>query len=266
MLRQLILFPLLLTQLPAAEAIHVDLVKPEGIQARLERGVVDSKFRQATIHKLFEEAGCAPEEHPVFRKVANVICRLPGESDSTIIVGGHFDFAEKGQGILDDWSGTALLPSLYEALKSEPRRHTFIFVAFAEEELGLLGSKQYVKEMSQEERSNVKAFVNLECLGAGSTKVWAHRATPALVSQLVAVANSLQIPLGEGNVEKIGDDDSHPFLSAQMPVITLHSLTQETLKIMHSPQDRVKAIHTEEYYSSYKLAAIYLGFLDRLNY
>jgi Zn-dependent M28 family amino/carboxypeptidase len=43
---------------------------------------------------------------------------MPGESDSEIIVGGHFDFVDHGQGIVDDWSGVALLPSLYEAEKS----------------------------------------------------------------------------------------------------------------------------------------------------
>jgi Zn-dependent M28 family amino/carboxypeptidase len=70
-----------------------------------------------------------------------------------VIVGGHFDFAEHGSGIVDDWSGASLLPSLYEALKAEPRRHTFLFVAFAEEELGLIGSRRYVKAMVPEKRS-----------------------------------------------------------------------------------------------------------------
>ncbi len=86
----------------------------------------------------------------------------------------------------------ALLSSLYEALKQLPRRHTFIFVAFAEEETGLNGSSRYVKELSKEQRQRVQAFVNLECLGLGSTKVWVHRATPFLVSRLAEVAKSIQ--------------------------------------------------------------------------
>lgn len=88
------------------------------MQTRLAHGAVAAKDRQSTIHKLFEEAGCMVEGQRVGRKTANVICTMPGESDSEIIVGGHFDFVDHGQGIVDDWSGVALLPSLYEAEKS----------------------------------------------------------------------------------------------------------------------------------------------------
>ena len=47
-----------------------------------------------------------------------------------------------------------------------------------------------------------------------------------------------------------------------MPVITLHSVTPETLNILHSNRDRVAAIHSDEYYATYKLAAVYLAYLD----
>ena len=253
---------LLLVHLLPGATLDIRLATPERVQGRLERGAVPAKARRATIRTLFEEAGCAVEEQPVGRDSANVVCTMQVESDSMIIAGGHFDFAEHGQGMVDDWSGAALLPSLYEALKGVARRHTFVFVAFAEEETGLIGSSRYVKELSKEQRARVQAFVNLECLGLGPTKVWVHRATPALVSRLAEVANSIHAPVGEMDVEKVGDDDSHPFVSAHMPVITLHSITQESLKILHSNRDRQDAIHPDDYYSSYKLAAIYLAYLD----
>ena len=79
----------------------------------------------------------------------------------------------------------------FEALRTAPRKHTFVFVAFTEEETGLNGSSRYVKELSAEERGRVRAFVNLECLGVGKTNVWASRATPALLSKLNVVANSI---------------------------------------------------------------------------
>ncbi len=220
--------------------------------------------RAALLNLLFVSlsSGSTLEVHLTTPEVANVVCELPGETESTVIVGGHFDFAEKGEGIVDDWSGAALLPSLYEALKGVSRRHKFIFVAFAEEENGLVGSSRFVKELSREQRLHVQAFVNLECLGLGPTKVWVHRATPALVSRLTEVASSIHAPIGEMNVEKVGDDDSHPFLSAHMPVITLHSVTPETLNILHSGRDRVNAIVLKDYYASYQLAAIYLAYLD----
>ena len=243
-------------------SVTAKLVTPDTLRSRLERGSVKAKTRQETVRTLFEEAGCRTEEQRVSRNSSNVICRLPGDSDSTIVVGAHFDFADEGQGIVDDWSGTALLPSLFEAIKIAPRKHTFIFVAFAEEETGLNGSSRYVKELNKEQRSSLRAFVNLECLGLGRTNVWLHRATPDLVTKLMEVANATHMDVRGVNVDSVGDDDSHPFVSAHMPVITLHSVTQETLPVLHSAKDTIAAIHIDDYDSTYRLAAYYLAYLD----
>jgi hypothetical protein len=55
-------------------------------------------------------------------KLPNVICTLPGQTDSVILVGANFDHAEVGDGVIDNWSGASMLPSLYQALNIEPRR------------------------------------------------------------------------------------------------------------------------------------------------
>src|SRR5882724_2667768 len=89
----------------AQAAITVKLVAPDALRTRLERGIVTAKARQGAVRALFEEGGCATEEQRVSRNSANVICRLSGESDSVIIVGAHFDFVDRGKGIVDDWSG-----------------------------------------------------------------------------------------------------------------------------------------------------------------
>lgn len=68
--------------------------------------------------------------------------------------GRHFDFIERGQGIVDDWRGASLVPSLYQALANPKRHHTYAFVAAAAEE----------RDWSA---ANVRAFVNMDCLGAG---------------------------------------------------------------------------------------------------
>ncbi len=68
---------------------------------------------------------------------------LPGRSDRVIIVGAHFDRVADGDGVVDNWSGASLLPSLYEAVKLEPRRHTYIFVGFTDGEEGEVGSHFY---------------------------------------------------------------------------------------------------------------------------
>jgi Zn-dependent M28 family amino/carboxypeptidase len=245
-----------------AAKLEVDLVPQTSIMKRLDAGLVSQRQRQQEIRNLFEEVGCSVEEQQVDKKHANVFCTLPGQTTSTIVVGGHFDFVERGEGIVDDWSGTSLLPSLFQALKIVPRRHTYVFVAFTEEERGLIGSSYYVKKLTNEQKPLIRAFVNLECLGLTSAKVWIHRSTPALVVRLGEVARAVDLPLQGVNVEQVGDDDTHPFLSAKIPVITIHSVTQETLPVLHTDRDRKEAIHPDEYYDTYKLLAFYLAYLD----
>lgn len=252
----------LLTGLAFAEKLQVELA-PEGlIRDRLESGAVKAREREAAIQRLFSDVGCATDEQKIDKHSGNVICTLPGQTSATIVVGGHFDFADRGQGIVDDWSGASLLPSLYQALKSRPRQHTYVFVAFAAEERGLVGSRRYVSSLTPAQKADVRAFVNLECLGLTPVKVWGHRSTPALVARLDEVAKAIQITVDEVNVENIGDDDTHPFLSAHIPVISIHSVTQQNFDILHSDRDRLDAIHFGDYYTAYRLAAYYLAYLD----
>src|SRR5437660_352829 len=125
------LFLLSLGLTSSAASLHVSLLPPSDLDQRLQAGLVSSPERQTTVEKLFQGVGCQSEGQQVDKKNSNVICSLPGETDATIVVGAHFDFVDLGKGIIDDWSGTALLPSLYATLKGEPRHHTFKFVAFA---------------------------------------------------------------------------------------------------------------------------------------
>jgi putative aminopeptidase FrvX len=246
----------------SAARVEVDLAIESSIESRLKSGAVKPKERQATIQGLFAEVGCSVEVQRVDRHAGNVICTLPGQTSATIVVGGHFDFIDRGKGIVDDWSGTSLLPSLYQALKGRPHQHTYVFVAFAAEETGLFGSSRYVKTLTEEQKANIRAVVNLECLGLGPPEVWTHRAAPALVTYLNAIANAIGMTVQGVDVDKVGDDDTHPFLSAHIPVITIHFITQDTLRILHSERDRMEAIHFDDYYATYKLVSYYLAYLD----
>ena len=226
----------------------------------------DNAARESQLRKMFLQAGCADadlKEEQVRRKdPPNIICTLRGSSDSVIIVGAHTDHVERGQGVVDDWSGAALLPALLESLNKTPRRHTFLFIGFADEEKGLWGSHYYVRHLSRERVDGIRAMVNLECLGLTPTKVWAARSDRRLLSDLILIARNFQVDLQGVNVDGVGDDDTRPFLWRHVPVITIHSVTQQTWPILHSPRDIFSAIHFDDYYDSYRLIAAYLAYLD----
>src|SRR5438309_2338037 len=161
-----ILVVVLALTVSSAAQIRFDPVDKDTVLHRLESAPLKNESRQQTLFEMFTSVGCNAELQPLkHSRFSNVICVLPGDSEDAIIVGGHFDKVDEGKGIVDDWSGASLLPTLYESLKGPPRRHTIIFVGFAEEEKGLVGSISYVKQMSPEARSHAKEMINLECLG-----------------------------------------------------------------------------------------------------
>jgi len=252
----------LFTAFCLATPLEVALVDQAVVKERLERGEVAAGERQSRIRDLFQEAGCTIEEQQVDKHSGNVICTLPGQTDSAIVVGAHFDFGEHGTGMVDNWSGTSLLPSLYQALKNRPRQHTYVFVAFAAQKRQYLGSWRYIQNLTSEQKARVRAYINLDCLGLTSTKVRTNRSTPALVNYLIRVADTLRIPLQGVNFGQVADDDTHSFVSAHIPVVAIHSITPDTFPILRTERDRLTAIHFDDYYTTYKLVAYYLAYLD----
>ena len=238
------------------------------IQQRLEHLSRKVSERRATLEALFREVGCdganLVEQKVPGSKEPNVVCSLPSPDPGAaeIVIGGHFDFIPEGSGAVDDWSGVVLLPSLYQTLKDKPRKHTYVFVAFAAEETGLQGSTEYVTRLSKQQRAEIRAMINLECVGLASPKVWASRADKHLLAGYTHVARTLGIAVQAVNPDDIGDDDSHPFLNARIPVLTVHSVTMETLPILHTTRDQLNVIHAADYYATYRLTAAFLEYLD----
>lgn len=249
-------------------SIVVQMAPRQTAVQRLQRLHLKNADRETELKTMFGEAGCKADqvqEQIVRRKdPPNIICTLPGTTNSLIIVGAHFDHAEEGTGAVDDWSGASLLPSLYQALKDAPRKHTFMFVGFTDEEKGLVGSDSYVKNFPKDRLQDIKAMVNLECLGLGSTEVWAHAANKELLRALISVTHSMQADLRAVNVENDGKDDTQAFRDKKLPVITIHSLTQETLRTIHSAKDNLAAIHLDDLYESYRVVSEYLAFVDEI--
>lgn len=249
---------------PFTADLKYALVNEDVVLNRLKDAPLKNSDRVLGLEKMFREAGCQPTEEPVKGlKQPNVLCLLPGATDSMVVVGGHLDHVAEGTGVIDDWSGASMLPSLYQSLAHEPRTHTFLFIGFAGEEEGMVGSEFYTKRLTLEQRKQIAAMVNLECLGIGDTEVWTSHSEPLLVRMLVAMAQSLKLPLGGVNVERVGTTDSESFAHYKIPRITITAITQETWPLLHSTKDNFNAIAPRLYYDSYRLIVPYLVFLDQ---
>ena len=107
-------------------------------------------------------------------------------------------------------------------------------------------------------------MINLDSLGLSATKVWLSRADRKLAEALNAVARAMKLDLGWVNVDKVGSSDSESFGQRKIPALTIHSLTQETLPILHTEKDKLEAVKLGDYYDTYRLLAAYLSYLDGL--
>jgi Iap family predicted aminopeptidase len=252
------------------EAVHFLPAPRATVEERLRKYAKENKDREATLKSLFASEGCDEKnltEQPVKRsKNPNVLCTLPGKTGRVILVGAHFDHVSQGDGVVDNWSGASLLPSLYAALKAERRQHTYIFIGFTDEEKFEVGSRFYAERMSKEDVAAADAMVNMDTLGLTTTKIWTSHADKELTSLLLAVAHGMTLPVGGVNVDRVGSTDSVQFEARGIPSITIHSLTQESFDagILHTSKDTFTAIRMDDYYDTYRLVAAYLAYLDRL--
>jgi hypothetical protein len=221
--------------------------------------------RAATLIDRFGKVGCRGNSLKIATqrpaRLPNIICKLTGSDDRTIVIGAHYDKTSRGRGIVDNWTGASLLPILYQHLRGQPLQHTFLFVGFAEEELDLVGSKAFVRSLSGADLEQMVAMVNLDTFGLTVVKV-DTRSAPHLVCRLFATAKWRQLPLQVANMREPISGDWEPFRSKGVPIVNLHSITRSGLKVIHSNRDKLESVHEEHYYDTYRLVNGYLNWLD----
>jgi hypothetical protein len=84
--------------------------------------------------------------------------------DEIILIGAHYDTVAISPGADDNASGIAALLSLSQQFEQAKFAKTVRFVAFAQEELGLLGSQAYA-ERSKQLNENIVAMLSFDMLG-----------------------------------------------------------------------------------------------------
>ena len=124
---------------------------------KLLRGIIgknnyDKKdYKQLPLNEFFTEL-----------KGINVIGISKGKSEDTIIIGAHRDTLGTLEGAQDNASGTASMLELARVLTKEDHYHTYMFISFDGEEIGLKGSEDFARKHSLK---NVKLAMILDCVG-----------------------------------------------------------------------------------------------------
>jgi len=127
----------------------------------------------------------------------NLIAEIPGRTDEWVVLCAHYDGHDLAQSAIDNASGVAVVLAVADALASTvPWLRCGLRVAlFTIEEWGLMGSRVYVDQMSDDERQKILAVINVDS-PVGSPRLTALTSEfSALDSFAREVAESVGIPL-----------------------------------------------------------------------
>ena len=212
------------------------------------------------------------------QKLKNVIGLLPGEgplADETIVLGAHYDHLGLGgwgslssgandaihNGADDNASGTAMLLEAARQLatRKTPFKRSVLFIAFSGEELGLIGSKQYVRDPLVP-ISDTIAMLNLDMVGrlrnqqltvygTGTAQVW-----PNLL-EAAAAPHKIEITSRSGGY---GPSDHASFYEKGVPV--LHFFTGFHPQY-HRPSDDIDLLNVE---GMQQITAMVVGMIEQI--
>ncbi|MFN7937414.1 MAG: M28 family peptidase [Bryobacteraceae bacterium] len=242
-----------------------------GIVKNIDHDLKPRSFAFADSLKLELET----EIRHVQKKVRNVVGYLPGETDEYVVIGAHYDHLGLGDqhslapaligkphyGADDNASGTAGLLELARYFGARPKmKRGILFVAFAGEELGLLGSSYYVNQPITPLKKAV-AMINMDMIGRvqnGKVFVGGTGTGSTLKPVVEEAAKGVEITADMSEKSGYGSSDHTSFTTKEVPVLFFFSGLHADY---HKPSDTWDKIDSP---SAVKVLRIVAGVTDRL--
>ena len=89
-----------------------------------------------------------------------------GNPSNVIMAGAHLDSVQRGPGINDNGSGSAVLLEVAEQMAKTKPRNMVRFAWWGAEEAGLVGSTAYVNGLPQAEKDRIALYLNFDMVGS----------------------------------------------------------------------------------------------------
>ncbi len=152
----------------------------------------------------------------------HVIGDIKGQSDETIIAGAHYDAHDIALGAMDDGTGTVVvleLARILASLKGQFKR-TMRLMAFDAEELGVLGSSEYVK-LNKDKLGHIALMLNLDgACGPVSSHGFLSSGFKDTEAVLKQYAKEFGYPLAIRD-RVVTASDNFPFMMLGIPAICM---------------------------------------------
>lgn len=154
------------------------------------------------------------------RDSQNVVARPPG-GECRVVAGGHYDSVPAGPGANDNGSGTATVVEMARVAATDGDFGDVCFVLFGAEEVGLIGSSEYVASFSGPERDTMEAMLNFDMVGVGTR--WLLIGSSSLTDLAADEAEARGLDYAVNNSSALGGSDHASFLNADIPAVFFHS-------------------------------------------
>ena len=176
-----------------------------------------------------------------------VIGEITGNKDqSVIVVGGHLDSWDVGEGAQDDGAGIVQSIEVLRTFKKLgiKNNHTIRVVCFANEENGVKGGNQYAENIK---KNNEKHLFAIESDGGGFTpRGFGLVMSPEKRKQVQSWRN-LFLPYGVHNFElEYAGTDIEPMEPLGVPLAELSPDSQRYFDIHHSEEDTFDKVNRRE--------------------
>jgi Zn-dependent M28 family amino/carboxypeptidase len=170
------------------------------------------------------------------RPVSNVLGYLAGETDEYVIIGAHYDHIGLGEqfsmqpakrgtvhpGADDNASGTAGVIELARWFAKHPRRRRgILFIAFAGEEFGLLGSNHYVDAPELPLEKTV-TMINLDMIGRlrdDKLYIGGIASGSGFQTLIDELARDAKFSVDDADADGYGSSDQYSFTPQQIPTL-----------------------------------------------
>jgi len=188
----------------------------------------------------------------------NVIAYIPGQIDSTVVFSAHFDhLGRMGMdtyiaGASDNASGSAMLLDLAEYYLAHPPKYTTVFIWFAGEEAGLVGSKYYV-EHPDLPLEKIKFLLNLDLMADAKKGITVVNGTifNDAFDRLKAINESEDLLNQVKARGAAANSDHYPFYEKGVPSFFIY--TEGDYKHYHDINDVPENIPMTNYAQVFKL-------------
>ena len=201
-----------------------------------------------------------PLIHP--RKTRNVVATKQGRGPvprDLVLVVAHLDSRNRcgpndvdmpAPGADDNASGSAAVLEIARILKDHRAVHDLRFVLFTGEEQGLIGSKVYVRSLSETDRARIRAVINMDMIGALNAQIptvllEGHDVSEAVIEALADSA-ATYTQLVTRRSKDFGRSDHVPFICADLPAVLTIEGGDDANSYIHTAKDTLDHIHYDQ--------------------